>query len=104
MLAVLEGSHADAGAVMECQCALIETMYDYCPREGRTWWPSTAKHVASQGPAPRSMSHRIPRSMSHRKDACFPRGICDSGGRPGSGSPLFYINTWAMIWPTDYPA
>ena len=47
MLAVLQGSHADAGAVMECQCALIETMYDYCPREGRTWWPSTAKHVAS---------------------------------------------------------
>ena len=33
----------DAGGVMECQCALIETMYDYCPREGRTWWPSTAE-------------------------------------------------------------
>ena len=25
-------------------------------------------------------------------------------GQPGSGSPLFYINSWAMIWPTDYPA
>ncbi len=25
----------DAGPVMECQCALIETMFDYCPREGR---------------------------------------------------------------------
>ena len=46
----------------------------------------------------------IPRSMSLRKDACFPRGACDRAGRPGSGSPLFYINTWAMIWPTDYPA
>ncbi len=21
---------------------------------------------------------------------------------PGSGSPLFYINSWAMIWPVDY--
>jgi hypothetical protein len=21
-----------------------------------------------------------------------------------SGSPLFYINTWAMVWPNDYPA
>ncbi len=21
---------------------------------------------------------------------------------PGSGSRFFYINTWAMIWPTDY--
>jgi hypothetical protein len=46
----------------------------------------------------------IPRSMLHRKDACFPRGICDRDGRAGSGSPLSYINTWAMIWPTDYPA
>jgi hypothetical protein len=29
-------------------------------------------------------------------------------GGPGSGSPLstplFYINTWAMVWPNDYPA
>ncbi len=25
-------------------------------------------------------------------------------GEPGSGSPLFYINTWAMVWPNDYPA
>jgi len=24
--------------------------------------------------------------------------------RQGGGCPLFYINTWAMIWPTDYPA
>ena len=55
-------------------------------------------------------------------DACFPRGICDCAGRPGSGSPpallqpperrrpgpdtrsepgsgspLFYINTWAGV-------
>jgi hypothetical protein len=30
--------------VMECQCALIETTYyNYCPLEGRTWWPSTAE-------------------------------------------------------------
>ena len=33
----------DAGSVMECQCALIEILYDYCPREGRGWWPSTAE-------------------------------------------------------------
>jgi hypothetical protein len=27
-------------------------------------------------------------------------GVCDSDaqGRPGSGSRLFYINSWAMIW------
>ncbi len=28
----------------------------------------------------------------------------DRQGEPGSGSPLFYINTWAMVWPNDYPA
>ena len=29
----------DAGPVMECQCALIDTLFDYCPREGRDWYP-----------------------------------------------------------------
>ncbi len=46
----------------------------------------------------------IPRSMSRRKEACFPRGMCDREGRPGFGSQLYYINSWAMIWPNDYPA
>ena len=36
------------------------------------------------------------------KDACYPLGVCDRQGSPGSGSPLFYINSWAMIWPVDY--
>jgi hypothetical protein len=115
----------DAGSGMDCQCALIETLYDYCPREGRTWWPSTAEvgtkllympspdpvvyivplsHILGRLPLlPKGNFGTIPRSMSGRQDACFPRGICDREGRPGSGSPLYYINTWAMIWPTDYP-
>ena len=40
------------------------------------------------------------------KEACYKRGVCDQrgAGEPGSGSPLYYINTWAMVWPTDYPA
>ncbi len=44
--------------------------------------------------------------MHDRKDACYPRGVCNWAGEPGSGSPLFYrdINTWAMVWPTDYRA
>jgi hypothetical protein len=31
-------------------------------------------------------------------------GVCDSDaqGRPGSGSRLFYINSWAMIWSSDH--
>jgi hypothetical protein len=31
----------DIGSVMECQCALIETVFDCCPREGRNRYPST---------------------------------------------------------------
>jgi hypothetical protein len=30
----------DAGDVMECQCALIKTLYDYCPQDSKQWWPS----------------------------------------------------------------
>ena len=111
---------------MECQCALIETLYDYCPKEGRTWWPGTAEigtkmlympspdpvvyvvplsHILGHLPLlPAGNYGTIPRSMSRRKEACFPRGMCDREGRPGSGSQLYYINTWAMIWPNDYPA
>ena len=114
------------GGVMECQCALIETLFDYCPREGRVWWPSTAhigtkllympspepvvyivllSHILGRLPLLPAGEHgTIPRSMSRSKDACFPRGRCDKEGQPGSGSPLYYINSWAMIWPTDYPA
>ena len=116
----------DSGSVMECQCALIETLYDYCPRECRVWWPSTAeigtKFLYMPSPEPVvyvvPLSHilgrlpllpagdfgTIPRAMSREKESCFPRGRYDQQGRPGSGSPLYYINTWAMIWPTDYPA
>ncbi len=116
----------DAGPVMECQCALIETLFDYCPREGRHWWPSTAQigtkllympspdpvvyviplsHILGRLPLlPAGDFGTIHRNMSSRKDACFPRGSCDKRGSPGSGSNLFYINSWAMIWPTDYPA
>ena len=92
------------------------------------WWPSTAQigtkllYMPSQDPVVYvvPLSHilgrlplllagnygTIPRNMSGRKDACFPRGRCDGRGAPGTGSFLFYIrvNSWAMTWPTDYPA
>jgi hypothetical protein len=32
----------------------------------------------------------------------FPQGKADSRLSPGSGSPLYYINTWAMQWPLYY--
>jgi hypothetical protein len=116
----------DAGRIKECQCALIETLYDYCPGQAKMWWPSTAqigtKRLYLPSPEPVvyvvQLSHilgklilipagdhgTIPRSMHGRKNECYPRGVCDRQGEPGSGSPLFYLNTWAMVWPNDYPA
>ena len=50
--------------------------------------------------------HRtIPRSL-HANSSAFKRGKCDERGLPGTegvGSKLFYINSWAMIWPSDHP-
>ena len=116
----------DSGRLMECKCALIETMYNYLPTKTKTWWRSTAQvgtkllylpspdpvvyvvplsHILGKLPlVPAGDFGTIPRSMHGRKEACFPLGVCDRHGDPGSGSALFYINTWAMIWPVDYQA
>ena len=46
----------------------------------------------------------IPAAMRHRKQELFEYGRCDESGlRPGTGSKLYYINSWAMCWPTDHP-
>ncbi len=50
------------------------------------------------------MSHILGRLPLIPAGDCSPRGSCDKRGAPGSGSKLFYINLWVMIWPSDYPA
>jgi hypothetical protein len=106
--------------------ALIETLYDYCQGQAKRLWPSTAQigtkrmyvpspepvvygvplsHILGKLPLIPAGDHcTIPRSMHGSKDTCYPLGVCDSQGEPRSGSPLFYINTWAMVWPNDYQA
>ena len=60
-------------------------------------------HILGRQPlVPAGDTGTIPYSMRDRKAACYEHGICDTDGKPGSGSCLFYINSWAMIWPTDY--
>ena len=45
----------------------------------------------------------IPAAMRHRKKELFEYGECDkSAARPGTGSKLYYINSWAMCWPSDH--
>ena len=115
----------DEGCIKECMCALIETLYDYCPSlHAKPWWPSTAQigtkllylpkpdpvvyvvplsHILGKlSLVPAGDDGTIPRQMHGRKEACYPLGMCDRQGSPGTGSPLFYINSWAMIRPVDY--
>jgi hypothetical protein len=100
----------DADQIKECQCALMETLYDYCPGQSKNWWPSTAhigtkimylpsesvvylvplSHILGKLPLIPAGDHcTIPRSMHGRKEACYPLGVCDRQGMLGSGSPLF---------------
>jgi len=44
----------------------------------------------------------IPAAMRHHKKELFEYGKCDESARPGTGSKLYYINSWAMCWPTDH--
>ena len=60
-------------------------------------------HILGKLPLiPADDSGTIPSSMYGRKATCYPLGNCASDNVPGSGSRLFYLNTWAMTWPTDY--
>ena len=45
----------------------------------------------------------IPYDWHQLQPSHYPRGVCDHRDRPGSGSKLFYINSWAMIWSSDHP-
>jgi len=44
-----------------------------------------------------------PKLANFRERELFPLGKCDDDGRPGTGSKLYYISSWAMCWPTDHP-
>ncbi len=46
--------------------------------------------------------HDYRASMRHRKKELFEYGKCDESARPGPGSKLYYINSWAMCWPSDH--
>jgi hypothetical protein len=52
---------------------------------------------------PAGDSGTIPETMRGSEQVMYPGWRCDSAGEPGSGSRLFFINSWAMIWPSDYP-
>ena len=39
----------------------------------------------------------------HANSSALKRGNCNEKGRPGTGSKLLDINSWAMIWQSDHP-
>jgi hypothetical protein len=45
----------------------------------------------------------IPASMREYQARAFDMGAADRLGQQGSGSRLFYINSWAMQWASDHP-
>ena len=44
----------------------------------------------------------IPAAVRNSKKELFEYGKCDESARPGTGSKLYYINSWAMCWPSDH--
>ena len=85
--------------------------------------PSNAEHSQLSGsdlrrPMRRVQPHTGPRgggsgrnrnvlvyAMRNSKNQLFKYGECYKDGHPGSGSTgqLYYINLWAMCWPSDHP-
>jgi hypothetical protein len=48
------------------------------------------------------MHGTIPFEWHQLQRSHFPLGVSDKKIKPGSGSKLFYINSWAMIWSSDH--
>ena len=105
---------------------MMETLWDFGPGNTDLWWPSTAqigtKMLYMPKPRPRVwivpvsslLGHlplipagdtgTVPHSMRGVMPASYLGGVCDAADQPGTGSALFYINSWAMVFPSDHPA
>jgi hypothetical protein len=109
---------------------MIETLWEYSPDEGPVDWLRGTAHIGTKmlylpAPEPRvwivpvtsilgrlqlvpvgdtHWYHSVFRlALASKQQAYFPEGTCDQANAPGPGSKLFYINTWAMVWPSDHP-
>ena len=83
--------------------AQIGTKLLYPPKPDPVLYVVPLSHILGKLPlVPAGDNGTIPREMHSRKDVFYPLGMCDRQRSPGTGSPLFYINSWAMIWPVDY--
>ena len=114
----------ETSGTVECDCALIDVLFDFdC--QSRLWWGDVADHgtkmvyqcspepvtyvipvnniLGSLALVPAGDHGTIPRSAAHQQASHYPHGRCDSAGNVGSGSKLYFINMWALQWPSDHP-
>ena len=113
--------------LVDCDYSMTETSWNYWQKKGG---PATAlqtvlvtsqakigKCCTSSSPVqgsgmclaslplvPAGDTGTIQHRVQGRMDSCYPGGECDNVVKPGTGSTLFYINTWAMVFPSDHPA
>ena len=72
----------------------------YQPRpRSRVWIVPVSSLLGRLPLIPAGDTGTIPHSMHGRMDMCYPGGECDNVDKPGTGSALYYINSWAMVFP-----
>ena len=77
----------------------------YLPKpRSRVWIVPVSSLLGRLPLIPAGDTGTIPHCMNGRMDACHSGGECDKVGAPGTGSALYYINSLAMVFPSDHPA
>ena len=117
-----KGGYTSEQIVVTSWSASVSTLYDFDPSgPAKTWWQNTSNNQTKLVYLPVMpepvlyivpVTHilgRLPLTPAGETGTAphgkaFPRGKAVSTLSPCSGSLLFYINTWAMQWPSDYPA
>ena len=75
----------------------------YLPKPcSRVWIVPVSSLLGRLPVVPAGDTGTIQHSMQCRMDTCYPGDECDNLVKPGTGSALFYINFWAMIFPSDH--
>ena len=90
--------------VLVCMCLYARHSREVKARLRKSSSGAGRRGFDPRGVPPAWRCSPLSHSGQRPKDVCFKLGGCDRQGAPGLGSPLFYINTWAMVWPKYYPA
>ena len=76
----------------------------YLPKRRSRFWIVPVSSLLGRLPLiPANDTGSIPHSMQGSMDTCYPGDECDNLVKSGTGSALFYINCWTIIFPSDQP-